>query len=111
MGNPGPSLAAHYDLRSQEKSIIAASKSGPLQSLTDRELAIADQPLTVYPYRLQRRVRAWVRFGPESIRVDAVIVRSTPKAAGIEFRAGDQRFRCWVWGNAVELVGGTHGAQ
>lgn len=25
-------------------------------------------------------------------------------AAGIEFGAGDQTFRCWVWGNAVTLA-------
>lgn len=31
---------------------------GPMQTLTDRDLALRDQPLTVYPHRLQRRVRA-----------------------------------------------------
>lgn len=103
MGNPGKTLAAHYDMRSQAQSIIAAGKHGPLQTLTDRELALAEHPVTVYPHSLQRKVRAWVRFGPESIRVDARLLRTTPKAAGIEFRAGDQRFRCWVWGNAVEV--------
>jgi hypothetical protein len=91
-------------MRSQESSILAASKYGPLQTLSARELALQDQPVTVYPYRLQRRVRAWVRFGPESIRVDARLMRTTPKAAGIEFRSGDQKFHCWVWGNAVELA-------
>ncbi|WP_431072733.1 hypothetical protein [Microbacterium phyllosphaerae] len=45
----------------------------------------------------------WVRFGPEAIRADAKLARSTPTAAGIVFRAGDQTFRCWVWGNAVTV--------
>lgn len=94
-------LAPYYDMQAQHQSILAAAKHGPLQSLTDRELALRDQPVTIYPHGLQRRVSAWVRFGPEAIRVDAKIVRSTPLAAGIEFRAGNQTFRCWVWGNAV----------
>ncbi|AQY01856.1 hypothetical protein [Microbacterium foliorum] len=98
-------LAPYYDMQAQHQAILAAAKRGPLQSLTDRELALREQPLTVYPHALQRRVRAWVRFGPEAIRVEAKIVRSTPLAAGIEFRAQAHTFRCWVWGNAVELEG------
>lgn len=31
-------------------------------------------------------------------------MRSTALAAGIEFRADEQAFRCWLWGNAVELA-------
>jgi hypothetical protein len=37
------------------------------------------------------------------VRVDARIVRSTALAAGIEFKAAGQTYRCWVWGNAVQL--------
>lgn len=103
MGNPGAMLSAYRDMQSQSRSILEAAKHGPLQSLTDHEMDIREQPLTIYPHALQRRVKAWVRFGPEAIRVDAKIVRSTPLAAGIEFRAEDQTFRCWVWGNAVQL--------
>lgn len=94
-------LAPYYDMRAQHQAILAAARSGPLQSLTERELDLRQQPLTVYPHALQRRVQAWVRFGPEAVRVDARLVRSTPAAAGIEFRAGEQTFRCWIWGNAV----------
>ena len=101
MGNPGSTLSAYRDKQSQERSILEASKHGPLQSLTDRELDVREQPMTIYPR--PKRVRAWVRFGPEAVRVDAKLVRSTPLAAGIEFRAGEQTFRCWVWGNAVRL--------
>lgn len=95
-------LAAHYDMRSQHQAILAAARSGPLQSLTDRELRLREQPVTIYP-QPYRPVRAWVRFGPEAIRVDAKLARSTPSAAVIEFRAGDTTYRCWVWGNAVEV--------
>ena len=101
MGNPGATLSAYRDKQSQERSILEAAKHGTLQSLTDREMDVREQPMTIYPR--PKRVRAWVRFGPEVVRVDAKLVRSTPLAAGIEFRAGDQTFRCWVWGNAVQL--------
>lgn len=106
MGNPGARLQATYEMRSAESAIKSASRSGPLQSLTDRELDVRNQPVTVYPHALQRRVKAWVRFGPESIRVDAKLMRSTPQAAGIEFKAEGQTFRCWVWGNAVQVSNG-----
>ena len=88
-------------MHSQHQAILAAAKHGPLQTLTERELDHREQPVTIYPQ--PKRVRAWVRFGPESVRVDAKLMRSTPLAAGIEFRADDQTFRCWVWGNAVVL--------
>lgn len=94
------------DVRAYRASVIAASRRGPLQSLTDRELALREQPLTIYPRELQRRVLAWVRFGPEAIRVEAKLMRSTPTAAGIEFRAEGQTFRCWVWGNAIQIQEG-----
>ncbi|MFB4353208.1 hypothetical protein RAC69_08675 [Microbacterium sp. LS_15] len=98
-------LAAHYDMRAQHQEILRAARSGPLQSLTDRELALREYPLTIYP-RPHRPVRAWVRFGPKSVLVDAILVRSTPLAVGIEFRAEDQTFRCWVWGNTVQDAAG-----
>lgn len=103
MGNPGATLSAYRDMQSQARSILEAAKRGPLQSLTDRELDIREQPVTIYPR--PATVRVWVRFGSEAIRVDAKVMRSTPLAAGIEFKAGEQTFRCWVWGNAVTLAG------
>jgi len=103
MGRPSALREANIERRSQEQSIIAAAKHGPLQSLTEREREVRDQPVTIYPWNAQRRVKAWVRFGPEAIRVDAKLVRSTPIAAGVEFKAEGQMFQCWVWGNAVQL--------
>lgn len=70
-------LAPYYDMQAQHQAILITAKHGPLQSLTDRELALREQPLTIYPNALQRRARAWVRFGPEAIRVEGKIVRST----------------------------------
>jgi hypothetical protein len=107
MGSPGARLSAYNDMRSQHRSVLEAAKRGPLQSLSARELDVREQPMTIYPR--PKRVRAWVRFGAEPVRVDAKLVRSTPAAAGIEFRAEDQVFRYWVWGNAVELVDDAEG--
>ena len=86
-------LAPLYDMQMQHRSIIQASKARPLQSLTDREFALREQPVTIYP-RPCTKVRAWMRFGPEAIRVDAVLMRSTPTDAGIAFRAEGETSRC-----------------
>ncbi|KJL46619.1 hypothetical protein RS84_03258 [Microbacterium hydrocarbonoxydans] len=78
-------------MRAQHRAILAAARAGPLPSLTDRELGLREHPVTIYPY-LFVPVRAWVRFGLEAIRVYAKLVRSTPLAAGVEFRAEEQTF-------------------
>ncbi|WP_258132421.1 hypothetical protein [Microbacterium sp. MYb72] len=103
MGSAGPLTRARVAREAEWRQIRTAALKGPLQSLSDRELDLNTQPITVYPRAAQRRVRAWVRFGPEAVRVDARIVRSTPLAAGIEFSAEETTFRCWVWGNAVTI--------
>lgn len=92
VGTPGARLSAYRDMQSQARAILKAAKRGPLQSLTDRELALREQPVTIYPHGAQKRVRAWVQFGPETIRVDAKLMRATPLAAGIEFRADGHTF-------------------
>lgn len=96
-------LAEHYDLRAEERQLERYAKTaGPLQSLSPQELALDKQPLTTYPN--PQRVKAWVRFGPQHARVNALLVRSTDTAVGIEFVLAEQTYRCWVWGNAVELT-------
>lgn len=96
VGNPGATLSAYGYMQSQARVVLEAAKRGPLQSLTDRDLALREQPVTIYPHGTQKRVRAWARFGAEAVRADAKIVRSIPLAAGIEFRAGQHTFRCWT---------------
>lgn len=90
--------------RSNEKHILALSKDFPLQSLSEKELALDRHPLTIYPK--PERCRAWVRFGPHPFQVEGWLHRSTPLAAAVEFTLveGNHVFRCWVWGNAVELI-------
>lgn len=94
-------LAPLYDMYAAERDVTRAAKAGPLQSLTDRELNLREQPMTIYPQ--PTKVRAWVRFGPTAVRVDARLLRSTPTAAGIEFHGEGQKYRCWVWGNAITV--------
>ncbi|WP_426621478.1 hypothetical protein [Microbacterium sp. As-52] len=57
-------LSAYRDMQSQARSILEAEKHGPLQSLTDREMDVREQPMAIYPHAPRRRVR-------EAVRVDA----------------------------------------
>lgn len=95
-------LAALYDLYADVRALERISKTGPLQSLTPEELELDRMPVTTYPK--PQGVRAWVRFGPQHVRVGASLMRTTETAAGIEFTIGEKTYRCWVWGNAVTMV-------
>lgn len=96
-------LAAQYDMYANEKALARIAKTaGPLQSLTSEELELHRMPVTVYPK--PQGVRAWVRFGPQHVRVGALLMRTTESAAGIEFTIAEKTYRCWVWGNAVTVV-------
>lgn len=90
----------HYDGLMDARILdrIAAT-AGPLQSLTDAELELDREPLTISPQ--PHPVRAWVRFGSTAIRVDAEACRWTERAVGIRFNAGGRELRAWVWSSAV----------
>jgi hypothetical protein len=92
--------ADHYD-RLMDARILdrIAATVGPLQSLTDAELELDREPVTIAPR--PQAVRAWVRFGPTAVRVDAEACRWTERAVGIRFRVGDRELRAWVWSSAV----------
>jgi hypothetical protein len=75
----------------------------PLQSLTDRELRKDVLPVTRDPR--PKPCRAWVRFGPQALQVDAVVVVWNDLACGIQFDVGEKEMRCWVWANAVTPAG------
>lgn len=97
----GERVKSANDMRAYRASVVAASKRGRLQSLTEKELNLKHVPVTLYPWDAQRQVQAWVRFGDHPMLVAARIVRSTPSAVGIEFRIEGQTFRAWLWANAV----------
>ena len=98
---------AHHFARMTDETIVErfVTTAGPLQSLTPEELELDSMPVTIYPK--PPAVRAWVRFGPSHVRIDAQLLRSTSQAAGIEFRVKGKTYRCWVWGNAVTAVEGS----
>lgn len=70
----------------------------PLQSLTEEERQAA-MPVTRDPE--PKRCRAWVRFGPNAVQVDGVVVVWNDVACGVQFRVGPTEYRCWVWAHAV----------
>lgn len=74
----------------------------PLQTLTDKELQRDVLPITRDPQ--PKKCRAWVRFGPHAVLVDAEVVVWNDIACGIQFTVEDKVMRCWVWSNAVTAV-------
>ena len=95
----------HYDKLTEQRIIERfVATAGPLQTLSPEELELDRCPVTVYPEDHRPKVKAWVRFGPQHTRVDALLCRSTQLAAGIEFVVRDKTYKCWVWGNAVTMA-------
>lgn len=95
--------AHRYDMLMNERVLEGIARDDALQTLTTTELQLGIVPLTVDP-KPHRRVKAWVRFGAVPVRVDAVVLRWTPDAVGIQFEIGAASHRCWVWSGAVEEV-------
>ena len=71
-------------------------------TLTPEELRLDSEPLTIDPR--PKPVRAWVRFGPKPLLVDAVAVRWTADAVGVVFSIRETEYRAWVWASAVTPV-------
>lgn len=70
-------------------------------TLTNDELELDREPLTRTP--MPRPVRAWVRFGPHALKVDAEAVAWTGRAVAIKWTmASGAEHRAWVWASAVE---------
>ena len=80
---PSKRLAELYDRYATEKHPATLMKEAPLQTLTSRELDLVRLPMTICPR--PRGCQVWVRIRPHAVRVAARIVRSTLRAAGIEF--------------------------
>lgn len=73
----------------------------PPLSLTPEELELATERLTRTP--VPRPVRAWVRFGPVAMKVDAEAVAWTTRAVAIRWKMpSGAEHRAWVWSSAVE---------
>ncbi|MEI2268125.1 hypothetical protein OHB93_02250 [Microbacterium sp. No. 7] len=87
------------DARMDERILRQIAESGPLQNLTAEELELDRMALAVDPF--PKPVRARVRFGNTPVQVNAVAVRWTTQAVGVEFTIGGKTYRCWVWRGAV----------
>ena len=70
-------------------------------SLTNEELELDSEPLTRTP--VPRAVRAWVRFGPHAMKVDAELVAWTTRPCAIRWTMpSGAEHKAWVWASAVE---------
>jgi hypothetical protein len=93
----------HYDKLIDNRVLEQVAKRGPLQCLTDAELELNRLPVTIDPD--PDPVRAWVRFGPHAVLVDAFAERWTERAVGIRFTVGEVEMKTWVYMGAVRSVG------
>lgn len=91
--------AAYYDLQMDNRILQRIADENPLQTLTSNELQSDRLPVTRDPQ--PKPCKAWVRFGPHAMLVDAVVVVWNDVACGVQFTVGEQEMRCWVWANAV----------
>jgi hypothetical protein len=91
--------ADHFDRMQTERAAERAMRSGKPDTLSAVELELSREPLTKAP--VPRPVTAWVRYGAESVRVDAVAVAWTEFAVAIKWDAPDGEHHAWVWGSAV----------
>ncbi|WP_457098510.1 hypothetical protein [Microbacterium sp. P5_E9] len=91
--------AHHYDRLMDNRTLERIAAEGPLQTLTPKELRADSLPVTRDP--LPKACKAWVRFGPRAVQVEAMVVVWNDLACGIQFQVGENELRCWVWSNAV----------
>jgi len=97
--------AAHYDRLMDARILERIAAENALQTLSAKELQSDILPVTRDPQ--PKPCRAWVRFGPHAMHVEAVVVVWNDVACGIEFTVADKQLRCWVWANAVTPVTGV----
>ena len=99
--------ATAVDRQMDRRILERIAAEGPLQSLTDEELRLDTEPVTIDPR--PKRARAWVRFGATPALVDAEVCRWTANACAIRFKVGDSERRAWVWASAVTPVTSVRG--
>ncbi|WP_439593070.1 hypothetical protein [Microbacterium sp.] len=91
--------AEQVDRRMDERILQRIADEFPLQSLTEKERQADRLPVTRDPR--PKSCRAWVRFGPHPMLVDAKVAVWNDVACGIIFIVRDKEYRCWVWASAV----------
>lgn len=91
--------ADYFDALMDERILASLAAKGGLQCLSDKELDLAREALTIDPE--PKPVVAWVRFYGVPVLVRGHAHRWTSRAIGIRFKAGDSELATWVWANAV----------
>lgn len=92
--------AAHYDRLSEDKFIAALAAKGGLQCLSDRELQLDLDPVTIDPD--PKPVLVWVRFYDSAVHVRGWAHRWTSRVVGVKFSVGGREYSTWVWSSAVD---------
>src|SRR4051794_20635064 len=90
-GNEHCELPVYYDRLRDDKILASLAANGGLQSLSDRELELERELLTVD--RDPKPVKAWVRFYSTPLRVDAWAIRWTSKAVEVRSPRGTSSTR------------------
>lgn len=90
----------HSERLTQERELREASKHGPLQSLSQDQLGLWREPVTIVPDATKLYARAWLRFGDTDVRADVRVLRWTDHAVGVAVEVGGESMRCWVWRGA-----------
>lgn len=90
--------------RAQLHRLLEARKRGHLHSLTEEQLRLSTQVVSIAPERVTLKALAWLRFGDAEVRCAVRVKRWTDDAVGIEVDVGEETLRCWVWQGAVDRV-------
>lgn len=90
----------HAEQLAEERELREARGHGQLHSLTDEQLALSRNALTIAPERVDLWARAWLRFGDVDVRCTVRVRRWTDDAVGVEAAIDGERLRCWVWRGA-----------
>lgn len=92
----------HAGRLAQERELREARARGPLQSLSDEQLALGSRAVSIAPARPALWARAWLRFGDVDVRATVRVLRWTRDAVGVEVDTDGEALRCWVWRGACE---------
>ncbi|GHE06883.1 hypothetical protein [Klenkia taihuensis] len=92
--------------RGQERRLQEIRLQGRLQSLTEEQLDLDNQAVSIAPERATMWGLAWLRFGDADIRCPVRVRRWTDDAVGVEVDVGTETLRCWVWQGAVQRTAG-----
>lgn len=90
--------------RAEERELREASKQGQLHTLSDEQLRLYSQVVSIAPTRRALWGLAWLRFGSVDVRCSVKILRWTADAVGVEVDVDGTPQRCWIWQGACQRL-------